>query len=135
MSLRDDDAAEVLAALRQELAESGYGAILADHDVEFARRELTPAVEIRDLVVRLRVGVIPALLAHAASIRNLQPKPGPRGPLWESPPRAYRSEQALSEDDFVLVLDQGEGDRLQRLAVELDGMLRDLEDEMNADET
>jgi hypothetical protein len=77
------DQDSILELLREELRAAGYGALVQENELASGGRDSSATQALDDLLGRLQTGVVPAMLAHAASIRNMTSRPGPRGPLWE----------------------------------------------------
>lgn len=121
-----EDPSNLLEQLRAELELAGYDAVLLEDALAHADSDRTPEAALDDLLEALNDGVVTAMLAHAASIRLLQSRPGPRGKVWEPlPTRAGPVDDAAA---FVLRLDADEAGRIEELAERLQGVITQLRD-------
>jgi hypothetical protein len=117
----------ILEELRAKLDEAGYGAVVLEDSFRNAGRDRSAAEALDDLLELLREGVVVAMRAHAASIRNLQPQPGPRGRLWEPLPRARSRGAEVDGDVWVLGLELTTADRIEEQATELARLIEQLQ--------
>lgn len=120
-----EDASILLEQLREELTSSGYEAVGLQAALVQAEDDGRPEDALDDLLGRLQDGVVTAMLAHAASIRLLQSRPGPRGRYWEPLPTMSASRE-IDPEAFVVPLDMDRADQIEELAGRLDRVLSEL---------
>ena len=123
------DQDSILELLRDELRAAGYGALVQEDELASNDLSRTDTQALDDLLGRLEIGVVPAMLAHAASIRNMTSRPGPRGPLWEPMP-SRSNVPAVSIDsadnDISIRLNTDDASQIEAHARELDRLLKEI---------
>jgi hypothetical protein len=124
------DPGSILELLRDELRSAGYGGLVQED--ELASSDRSSAQALHELLSRLQTAVVPAMHAHAASIRNLTPGATPSSRLLEPfPTPSDMPENA--DSDMLIRLDIGEADHIETRARELAKLLAELRD-ASADE-
>lgn len=123
------DPGTVLELLRNELRANGYGAVVLEAELASEGTDRGDAQALDELLDRLQKSVVPAMLAHAASIRNLKTGRAPTGQLRESfPRRSDPGNDGIDHDaaDIVISLDEAEASQVERYAHELDRLLSEV---------
>jgi hypothetical protein len=123
------DPGTVLELLRNELRASGYGPLVLEAELASEGNDSGGAQALDELLDRLQKGVVPAILAHAASIRNLNAGPSPTRQLREpSPRRSDSGSDGIDHDadDIVISLNEAEASQVERYAHELDQLLSEV---------
>lgn len=123
------DPSSILELLRDELRSAGYGGLVLEDELasEGIDRDVEQALD--ELLTRLQTGVVSAMLAHAASIRNLTLRPGPIGRLWEPPPSRSNvpaDGSDSTDSDIAILLDTDNASQIEAHARELDRLLSEV---------
>jgi hypothetical protein len=119
----------ILELLREELRAAGYGGLVQEDALASDGRDRDAAQALDDLLSRLQTGVLPAMLAHAASIRNMTLRPGPRGPLWEPIPSLSNvpADSVDSADNEISIrLNTDDASQIEVHARELERLLNEM---------
>jgi len=123
----DQDA--ILELLREELRAAGYGALVQEDALASEGRDRDAAQALDDLLSSLATGVVPAMLAHAASIRNMAPRPVRTRRLWK--PEPFRSidvpvAEGRDDTDISIRLSTDDASEVEAHARELDRLLKEV---------
>ena len=121
-----DDSDAILEQLRDELLSTGYGALVREDELANEGRDRAATQALDELLERLQSGVVTAMLAHATSIRNLMPSPGPSGRVWEPLPGRSSVSHGGAETDIAIRLDEDSASRLEEQAQQLDRLISEL---------
>jgi hypothetical protein len=123
------DQDSILKLLREELRAAGYGGLVQEDELASDGRSRDAAQALDELLSRLQTGVLPAMLAHAASIRNMTLRPGPRGPLWEpipSRPNVLAVGVDSADHDISIRLNTDDASQIEAHARELERLLNEM---------
>src|SRR4051794_33256807 len=121
------DTEAVVRRLREELVSTGYGAIVQEDALSSQDQDRSAEQALEDLIERLRAGVVTAMQAHAASIRNLgRGRQTPRRGAWEPPPSRISRPAEEQEDEFAIKIDDERASRIEADANELADLLSQL---------